>query len=62
MPSVVEAIQAKLGEMKNIRIEPETELRGRGLILESENNLIDGSMESLFATIDKMFASVVNHE
>jgi len=62
MPSVVEAIQAKLGEMKNLRIEPETELRGRGLILESENNLIDGSMESLFATIDKMFASVVNHE
>jgi flagellar biosynthesis/type III secretory pathway protein FliH len=34
----------------------------RGIILESENGIIDGSTEAMFQTLDKLFETVVGHE
>jgi flagellar assembly protein FliH len=62
MPDIVKAVEAKLGHLSNVRIEIAQELTHPGIILESENGLIDGSLEGVFNNIDKIFEQVVGHE
>jgi flagellar assembly protein FliH len=62
MPEVVKAVEARLGQLSNTRIEIVPELSHPGIILESENGLIDGSMEGVFKNIDKIFEQVLGHE
>jgi flagellar assembly protein FliH len=62
MPEVVKTVEGRLGQLSNIRIEIVPELGHPGIILESENGLIDGSLEGVFANIDKIFEQVVAHE
>lgn len=62
MPEVVQVVEAKLGQLSNLRIEVVPEINHPGIILESENGLIDGSMEGVFANIDKIFEMVMNPE
>jgi hypothetical protein len=45
-----------------VRVEIVPELNHPGIILESENSLIDGSLEGVFQNIDKIFEQVVKHE
>lgn len=61
MPQVLEALQARIGTLTNVRIEPEMEMVGRGIILETENGIIDGTPEAMFQTLDKLFEAVVDH-
>jgi flagellar assembly protein FliH len=62
MPEVIAAVEARLGNLQNVRIEIVPEINHPGIILESENGLIDGSLEGVFKNIDKIFESVVGHE
>ena len=62
MPEVVAAVESKLGQLSNVRIEIVPELNHPGIILESENGLIDGSLEGVFQNIDKIFETVVRGE
>lgn len=62
MPEVIQAVEARLGQLQNIRIEIVPEINHPGIILESENGLIDGSLEGVFQNIDKIFGQVVGHE
>lgn len=62
MPEVVAAVESKLGTLSNVRIEIVPELNHPGIILESENGLIDGSLEGVFGNIDKIFEQVLNNE
>ena len=67
MPEVVKAVEARLGQLSNVRIEIVPEIVHPGIILESENGLIDGSIEGVFRNIDKIFEQVspdriVGHE
>lgn len=55
MPGVVEMIEEKMGKLVNCRVEIETDLKSRGIILESERGIIDASMEVQFDKIDKLF-------
>ena len=61
MPEIVQTVEAKLGQLSNLRIEVVPEINHPGIILESENGLIDGSMEGVFQNIDKIFETVVKH-
>ena len=61
MPEVVQAVEARLGQLSNLRIEVVPEIQHPGIILESENSLIDGSIEGVFQNIDKIFEQVVKH-
>jgi len=61
MPSVVEALEKRIGNLPNVRIEPDMDMKGRGIILETENGILDASPDALFQTIDKIYESVVNH-
>ena len=62
MPEVIQTVEARLGQLSNVRIEIVPEISYPGIIIETENGLIDGSMEGVFQNIDKIFAQVVKHE
>lgn len=58
MPGVIEKVEEKIGQLKNSRLEIELDLDKPGIILETENGIIDGSIEAQFASIDKLFENV----
>lgn len=62
MPQVIQTVEARLGQLVNVRVEIKPELKYPGIILESENGLIDGSLEQVFQNIDKIFQQVTQHE
>jgi flagellar assembly protein FliH len=62
MPEVVQVVEARLGQLSNLRIEIGSEIQHPGILLESENGLIDGTLEGVFKNIDKIFEQVVKHE
>lgn len=62
MPEVIQLVEGKIGNLSNVRIEIVPEINHPGIILESENGLIDGSLEGIFENIDKIFEQVVKHE
>lgn len=55
MPDVIKTVEARLGNLQNVRIEIVPEIKHPGIILEAENGLIDGSMEGVFKNIDRIF-------
>jgi flagellar assembly protein FliH len=62
MPAVLEGLEKRLGVLSNVRVEPSSDIGARGIILESENGIIDGTPEAMFQTLDKLFEAVVDHE
>jgi flagellar assembly protein FliH len=58
MPDVIKEVEQRLGQLSNLRVEIVPELKYPGIILETENGLIDGSLESVFVNIDKIFEQV----
>lgn len=62
MPEIIAAVETKLGQLSNVRIEVVPEIHHPGIIIESENGLIDGSLENIFINIDKIFDQVLNNE
>jgi flagellar assembly protein FliH len=62
MPQVIQTVEARLGQLSNVRVEIVPEINHPGIILESENGLIDGSLEGVFQNIDKIFEQVGRHE
>ncbi len=62
MPEIIKNVESRVGQLSNVRIEIVPEIGHPGIILESENGLIDGSIEGVFQNIDKIFEQVVQHE
>lgn len=62
MPEIIQAVESRLGQLSNIRVEIVPEINHPGIILESENGLIDGSLEGVFQNIDKIFEQVIPNE
>jgi flagellar assembly protein FliH len=58
MDETISYIEKKLGQLKNVRVEVDHDLHDRGIILESENGIIDGSLVAQFNTLDKVFEQV----
>lgn len=58
MPDVIKLVEDRLGKLQNIRVEVEPDISYPGLIVESENGIVDGSLESQFLNLDKLFLSV----
>lgn len=59
MPDVLEHVQSRLGEMKNVRIEIDSGVQSRGIIVESENGIVNATMEEQFKSLDKLFEDVL---
>ena len=58
MPGVVEILQAKLGKFTNVRIEVDYKITDQGIIVETANSLINGTLEQQLKGIDKLIESV----
>lgn len=62
MPEVVELVEKRLGQLTNIRVEMDLDQEGPGIILESDNGIIDGSINAQMASLDRIFESVARDE
>lgn len=59
MPEVLSHIQSRLGELKNVRVEIDSQITTRGLIIESDNGIVNATMEEQFKSLDKLFEDVL---
>lgn len=59
MPEVLEVVKARLGEMSNVRVEVDPAIETRGMIVESDNGIINASLEEQFKGLDKLFEQVL---
>ena len=60
MPEILEHVQSRLGEMKNVRVEMNSSVNSKGIVIESENGIINATMEEQFKSLDKLFEDVLN--
>ena len=59
MPEVLKHVEGRLGELKNVRIEIDSSVKSRGIVVESENGIINATMEEQFKSLDKLFEDVL---
>lgn len=58
MEGVISEVEKRIGQLTNVRVEVDLDQKKPGIVLEAENGIIDGSLESQFATLEKLFESV----
>ena len=58
MPDVLEIVQSTLGKLPNVRVENDYDLK-KGLILESENGIIDAGLDKQLDVLEKLFDSLL---
>lgn len=58
MPEIIKIVERKVGVLTNVRIEVDLDMQQNGIIIESENNIIDGSLDAQMASLDKLFTNV----
>lgn len=59
MPEILAQVQARLGELKNVRVEIDSAIVTSGMIVESDNGIINATMEEQFKSLDKLFEDVL---
>lgn len=58
MPEIVKLVERKVGKLSNTRVEIDLDLQHNGIKLETENCIIDGSLDAQFEAIDELFKNV----
>lgn len=59
MPEILKHVQSRLGELKNVRVEIDSAITSSGMIVESDNGIINATMEEQFKSLDKLFEDVL---
>ena len=62
MPEILEHVNAKLGQLKNVRVEIDSSVDPLGLIIESDNGIINATMAEQFTSLDKLFEDLITAE
>ncbi|MBL6989314.1 MAG: hypothetical protein ISR65_06035 [Bacteriovoracaceae bacterium] len=62
MSEVLRVIKEKIGQIPNVRVEVDHDMDKHGIILESENGIIDASLPMQFQYLEKLFESVGIYE
>ena len=62
MPEVLESVEAVLGKLDNVRVEVDYDISEQGIVIDSDNGIIKGTLEQQFSHLDKLFHSVLPHE
>ncbi|MGB0454587.1 MAG: hypothetical protein ACPGJV_12840, partial [Bacteriovoracaceae bacterium] len=50
--------EAKLGKFTNTRVEVDYDIKDQGMVIESANGIVNGSLKQQFKNLDKLFESV----
>ncbi|MDA8792813.1 FliH/SctL family protein [Bacteriovoracaceae bacterium] len=58
MEEAIKEVEKRIGQLKNCRVEMDLDMQEKGIILETENVILDGSYESQMESIDSLFKSV----
>lgn len=58
MPEVLAHVQKRIGELQNVRVEIDFDIEGPGLVLESENGIINGTLSEQLKSLDRLFETV----
>jgi flagellar assembly protein FliH len=58
MPEIIKIVERKLGVLTNVRIEVDYDMKENGIVIESENTIVDASLDSQFEAIDRLFTNV----
>ena len=59
MPEVLAHVQSRLGELKNVRVEIDSAILTSGIVIESDNGIINATLEEQFKSLDKLFEDVL---
>ena len=59
MPEVLEHVESRLGKLKNVRVEIDSSVSEQGMVVESDNGIINASMDEQFKSLDKLFEDVI---
>jgi len=59
MPEILNHVQSRLGELKNVRVEIDSAIITSGMIVESDNGIVNATMEEQFKSLDKLFEDVL---
>ncbi len=58
MPEILQAVEAKMGKLNNVRYECDQDVHGQGVVVESMNSIIRGTLEDQLSNLDKLFETV----
>lgn len=58
MPEILAAVEGKIGKLTNIRFECDHEVHAHGIVVESLNSIIRGTIDEQFKNLDKLFEGV----
>lgn len=58
MPEVLDQIQKRMGELTNVRVEMDHDTDNPGVLLHSENGILNGRLGVQFKNLDKLFSNV----
>ena len=58
MPEVLETVEKSLGKLENVRVEIDDEVSDNGIVVDSDNGIIKGTLEQQFESLDKLFETV----
>ena len=58
IPEALGYLENHLCKIENVRVEIDYNIGGPGIVLETENNMIDGTLVSQFENLDKLFEKI----
>lgn len=62
MPEILGFVQDKFGKLTNMRVEIDPGVKTHGLILETENGILNATIEEQFKSLDKLFETVLSND
>lgn len=58
MPVILETVQGVIGKLDQVRIEEDFDIAGPGIVINSENGIINGTLKEQFKCLDELFSKV----
>lgn len=58
MPIILETVQKVIGNLDQVRIEEDFDIAGPGIVINSENGIINGTLKEQFKSLDELFSKV----
>lgn len=58
MPDILSVVEERVGALNNVRIEKDFDIDGPGIVLSSDNGIINGTLKEQFLSLDKLFSKI----
>ncbi len=58
MPEVLKSVEEVLGKLENVRVEVDYDISENGIVVDSDNGIIRGTLDEQFKSLDELFEKV----